>query len=96
MRRAPGRIIGRLASTLDEDALFEREVELGRLAGALDDAARGDGRAILVLGEPGIGKTSLLKATVEQAREREFHFLTVRADALETELSFSVCASSPG
>ncbi|MGZ5333992.1 MAG: ATP-binding protein [Solirubrobacterales bacterium] len=54
-----------MASTLDEDALFEREVELGRLAGALDDAARGDGRAILVLGEPGIGKTSLLKATVE-------------------------------
>ena len=67
-------------------------MELGRLAGALDDAARGDGRAILVLGEPGIGKTSLLKATVEQAREREFHFLTVRADALETELSFGVCA----
>jgi DNA-binding CsgD family transcriptional regulator len=81
-----------VASGFDEDALLEREDELGRLAGALNDAVWSEGRAILVVGEPGIGKTSLLKATVEQAREREFHVLTVRADALETELSFGVCA----
>ena len=40
--------------------LLEREAELAALAEAHADAARGDGRVVVVAGEPGIGKTSLV------------------------------------
>ncbi|HSK16293.1 MAG TPA: AAA family ATPase [Gaiellaceae bacterium] len=40
--------------------LLEREGALATLAEAREAAARGDGRVVLVTGEPGIGKTSLV------------------------------------
>ena len=40
--------------------LLEREEALAALAEARDGAARGAGRAVLVSGEPGIGKTALV------------------------------------
>ena len=40
--------------------LLEREGALATLAEARDAAARGDGRVVLVTGEPGIGKTTLV------------------------------------
>jgi DNA-binding CsgD family transcriptional regulator len=80
-----------LASTVRSLELLEREQELSELARALDAARGGDGRAILIRGEPGIGKTSLLKATADSAGPG-FQVLSVRADALEQELSFGVCA----
>ena len=40
-------------------ALLGREGELARIAAALDDAVAGRGRLFLLIGEPGIGKTSL-------------------------------------
>ena len=40
--------------------LLEREWALTSLAGALDSAARGVGRVVMVTGEPGIGKTWLV------------------------------------
>jgi len=40
--------------------LLERDGALTALVGARDSAARGDGRAVFVTGEPGIGKTSLV------------------------------------
>jgi ATP/maltotriose-dependent transcriptional regulator MalT len=40
--------------------LLEREGALAALAGAYDSAADGGGRVVLVTGEPGIGKTSLV------------------------------------
>ena len=40
--------------------LLERDGALAVLAEARDAAARGDGRAVVVTGEPGIGKTSLV------------------------------------
>ena len=46
---------------------------------------------MLVSGDPGIGKTSLL-AAAEAAGARGFSVLSVRADTLEAELSFGVCA----
>ncbi|MFJ3672811.1 helix-turn-helix transcriptional regulator [Streptomyces sp. NPDC090106] len=42
--------------------ILERETELTRLAGAAEEAARGAGSVALVLGEAGIGKSSLVKA----------------------------------
>src|SRR6188768_3406923 len=40
--------------------LLEREGALVALAEARAEAARGDGRVVVVVGEPGIGKTSLV------------------------------------
>ncbi|MGN6867132.1 MAG: ATP-binding protein [Solirubrobacteraceae bacterium] len=44
------------------DRLLEREDALGVLAGALEAARSGSGAMVLVSGEAGIGKTSLLRA----------------------------------
>ncbi|MEM9562411.1 MAG: AAA family ATPase [Actinomycetota bacterium] len=46
--------------------LVEREVEFTRLQAALDAATDGSGRVVLVRGEPGIGKTALIRAFVDQ------------------------------
>ena len=40
--------------------LLERDGALAALAGAHESAARGEGRFVLITGEPGIGKTSLV------------------------------------
>jgi predicted ATPase len=45
--------------------LLERERELGELAAAARDAAAGNGALVLILGEAGIGKSSLVRALRE-------------------------------
>ncbi len=82
-----------MALTAEDLALLEREQELAELESALSDALDGEGRAVMVTGDPGIGKTSLLQAAVAAGGSRGFRVLTVRADALEVELSFGVCAN---
>src|SRR5262249_9595233 len=72
--------------------LLERERELAAFDDALDQALGGEGRAILVRGDAGLGKTALLTQAVEAACERGFEVLRVRADSLEGELSFGACA----
>jgi DNA-binding winged helix-turn-helix (wHTH) protein len=50
--------------------LLKRDEALGVLTAALDDAAQGAGRVVLVGGEPGIGKTALVRAFVAQIADR--------------------------
>jgi DNA-binding CsgD family transcriptional regulator len=50
--------------------LLEREDELGVLADAVQDAAAGRGSLVLVAGEAGIGKSSLLRELRERTGER--------------------------
>jgi DNA-binding CsgD family transcriptional regulator len=50
--------------------LLEREDELGVLRVAVDDAAVGRGSVVLVSGEAGIGKSSLVRELRERAGER--------------------------
>jgi len=50
--------------------LLEREDELGVLADAVQDAAAGRGSVVLVAGEAGIGKSSLLRELRERTGER--------------------------
>jgi hypothetical protein len=50
--------------------LLERDAELGLLQDGLRQAGRGRGSVVLVSGEAGIGKTSLVRAFAERARGR--------------------------
>jgi DNA-binding CsgD family transcriptional regulator/tetratricopeptide (TPR) repeat protein len=51
-----------------ECAVLGRHVELDTFRVLLEDLAGGRGRCVLLEGEPGIGKTALLDAVLEQAR----------------------------
>jgi class 3 adenylate cyclase/tetratricopeptide (TPR) repeat protein len=53
-----------------ESAFVGREAELDRLDAALEDALAGQGRLVLVGGEPGIGKTRIAEQLVTRARAR--------------------------
>jgi DNA-binding SARP family transcriptional activator len=51
-------------------AFVGRDRELGELVACLDDAFAGRGRLALIAGEPGIGKSRLADALMEEARTR--------------------------
>jgi class 3 adenylate cyclase/tetratricopeptide (TPR) repeat protein len=53
-----------------ESVFVGREAELDRLDAALEDALAGQGRLVLVAGEPGIGKTRTAEQLVAHARAR--------------------------
>ena len=61
--------------------LLEREDELGLLAGAVQDAIGGEGSLVLVGGEAGIGKTSLVRALRTESRN-EVAFLSGACEPL--------------
>ena len=52
------------------DTFVGRERELGGLRAAFDDAVNGNGRLVMVVGEPGIGKTALCKEFTRYVQER--------------------------
>jgi DNA-binding CsgD family transcriptional regulator len=58
-----------MSSETPVGGLVGRENELALLNGLLREVARGQGAAMLIEGEPGIGKTALVRATVSQARD---------------------------
>jgi len=59
-------------------AFVGRDLELARLVAALDAAVAGRGRLVLLAGEPGIGKSRLADALMEQARARGANTLVGR------------------
>ncbi|MGH2402340.1 MAG: ATP-binding protein, partial [Candidatus Limnocylindria bacterium] len=54
--------VARQDSSAPSQPLVERETALGVLGGALAEAANGSGRVVFIGGEPGIGKTALVRA----------------------------------
>ncbi|MGH2722708.1 MAG: ATP-binding protein [Actinomycetota bacterium] len=71
-------------------ALLERDHELEALAKALSPAATGAGTLVLIEGPAGIGKTRLLDAAMEVARQSEVRVLSARGSRLERDYSFGV------
>jgi DNA-binding CsgD family transcriptional regulator/tetratricopeptide (TPR) repeat protein len=69
--------------------LLERVSELKALRSCVADAVGGSGRLVVVDGEPGIGKTELLRAARDEAREG-MQVLTCRGSELERELPFGL------
>ncbi len=76
--------------------LHERDDEVSVLVAALDSAAAGRFRAVVIDGEPGIGKSRLLDEVSAHARERGFAVLTGVADDLERGRPFGVLARALG
>ncbi len=65
-----------------------RREECGALDGLLADVRAGRSRALVVRGEPGIGKTALLGYAVETAQD----FRLARAEGVESEMELPFAA----
>lgn len=67
---------------VNERHLVGRDAELRLFAAWADNAASGTGCAVLVEGEPGIGKSSLTRAAVTSAQQRGFSTYWAECDEL--------------
>lgn len=70
--------------------LLERERELNQLKELLEEARAGNGAFVSILGEPGVGKSSLVAEAAERAREMDLEVLCARGGELEAQLPFGV------
>lgn len=70
--------------------LLERDFAIAAIDLVLDSAAAGNGRALLIAGHPGMGKTRLHEATLDEARARGLHVLRASGSELEQNLAFGV------
>ena len=70
--------------------LFDREAELGRLRGLLDDVRTGTGRLAVVTGAPGVGKTALLEEFLAIASNSGFRELHARCGEFEQDFTLGV------
>jgi predicted ATP-dependent serine protease len=69
------------------DMLLGRGPEAARLDELIRDAAGGRGGALVIEGEPGVGKTALL----EDATQRASRFSVLRVSGVESELASTLC-----
>ncbi|MFE9423764.1 AAA family ATPase [Kitasatospora sp. NPDC006697] len=66
------------AAVADPPRLLGRDLELEQLAKALEGLKAGVGRAVVLVGEPGIGKSALLWTAAARARAQGVRVLTAR------------------
>jgi predicted ATPase len=81
---------GNAAMARVAESLVGRAAELGVLDDAVARLGQGDPGALLLAGEPGIGKTRLLAELAERADSRGCVVLTGSASELEVDLPFWV------
>src|SRR5437763_5124166 len=72
--------------------LLERDQALSAIDDVLEAANAGTGRALLISGHPGMGKTRLHEATLDEARRADMHVLRASGSELEHNLAFGVAA----
>ena len=70
--------------------LLEREAELEAIADLLRDVHDGRGRALVLDGDAGTGKTSLVDAAAREAKRDGFRVLSARGEELEREFAFGL------
>jgi DNA-binding CsgD family transcriptional regulator len=85
-----------VARSLGTPALHGRDDELEALEASIERAAAGSLQAVFVEGEAGIGKTRILEAALDRARERGFRVFIGRADELERARPFGPIAEAMG
>ena len=74
---------------LTRSLLVGRSAEMDRLAARLSRATLGQGGALFLVGEAGIGKTRLAHEALALAREQGFLVLEGSAYALEGRLAYA-------
>src|SRR5918911_779825 len=77
-------------------SLLGRDVELALLRAFLERRPQDGAAALLLEGEPGIGKTAIWRAATEAARERGFRVLRAHPSEAERTLSFAALADLLG
>jgi AAA ATPase domain len=82
-------------TTRDIESGVGREREVAALTAFLDSVLSGPS-ALLIEGEPGIGKTTLWRDAVRQARDRGYRVLQARPAESEARLSFAALADIAG
>ncbi|HWF73311.1 MAG TPA: ATP-binding protein, partial [Solirubrobacteraceae bacterium] len=81
---------------LGDQALREREVVLAAASACLAAARAGRGGALLVVGEGGLGKTSVLEAARLEAQAAGMGVRFARCEQLESRLAFGVAREALG
>jgi DNA-binding CsgD family transcriptional regulator len=71
-------------------SLFDRERELARIDDALVAVGAGGGRVLVVRGQAGVGKTSLLDRLHERAEQAGLRVAAARGGTLEQRFAFGV------
>ncbi|HET6760931.1 MAG TPA: ATP-binding protein, partial [Gemmatimonadaceae bacterium] len=74
----------------DVAPLVGRSAELALLSRTIDEASKGSGRSVFVVGEGGIGKTRLAAAAAEHAARRGWSVATGRAYPVETGVPYAL------
>src|SRR5712671_891404 len=73
-----------------EAPLFGRSADLAFLSKTLDEAAKGAGRSVFIVGEGGIGKTRLATAAAELAAKRGWSVAVGRSYPVETGVPYAL------
>src|SRR2546423_7145538 len=74
----------------EETPLVGRAADVALLSRALDEAAKGSGRTVFVVGEGGIGKTRLDAAISQRAQKKGWAVVSGRAYPVETGVPYAV------
>ncbi|GAA4233480.1 DNA-binding CsgD family transcriptional regulator [Streptosporangium album] len=72
------------------EVLAEREEQLDRLGGRLNELQHGRSGMVTVLGEPGTGRSALLRAVVARAKEAALPAVLARCSPAEADLRYGV------
>src|SRR6202011_1567889 len=70
--------------------LLDRDLTLHAISDALESVGADAGQAILMAGHPGMGKTRLYEAAIDEGRARGFRVLHAAGSELEQTLAFGV------
>jgi tetratricopeptide (TPR) repeat protein/DNA-binding XRE family transcriptional regulator len=74
----PAPPVGGFLGAVPVGSLIARQDEVSRLVGVLDEVTGGAGRLIMLVGEPGVGKTRLAQEVTVAARARKYLVATGR------------------
>ncbi|MEO8910280.1 MAG: AAA family ATPase [Gemmatimonadaceae bacterium] len=74
----------------DEAPLVGRSAELALLSKTIDEAAKGAGRSVFLVGEGGIGKTRLAASAAERAQKRGWTVAVGRAYPVESGVPYAL------
>jgi DNA-binding CsgD family transcriptional regulator len=74
-------------------AIHGRDAELSAVSGAIEAAVGGVSRPVVLVGEAGIGKSALLAAAADRARDAGLVVLRGRAVEPETDVPFALAAA---